>query len=250
MATTLVMTGSTLAHVAAEVARALSVAREDERGAYITTPLLYPGGAHALTRIVETENGYLVSDDGLGRFEADLLGGDRLFVRAAREMAERYGVRFDSDMIFDAEVPRDALVTAVIAVSNASKHAVEQTAYRLSDRRLNVEQNRLWARLDRLFGQKIVAREVTVRGASEAWTFDALVTGPHHMAAFDIVKPHGNSVTSAVAKFLDLKELGEKNYARVAVLTDKPETPHLLLLGRTAKIINASDDDSLYEMAA
>jgi hypothetical protein len=54
-----------------------------------------------------------------------MLGGERTFTRIAPDIAGRYGVRFDQNMIFDVEVTEDELVVAVISVANAAKTAVE-----------------------------------------------------------------------------------------------------------------------------
>lgn len=236
--------------IAEEVSRALSYSRGGNDGAMVVTPLLYPGGARVVLRFQESEDGYFVSDLGAGRREADLMDGSMVFTRIAKAAAERFGVRFDSDMVFDIEVPREALVSAAIAVANASKEAVDHTAARIFEKRAMDQRSELWSRLAAAFPQAHVAREVMVRGASSPWNFDAMIEIGGHTSLFDLVVPHASSVHAAVSKFLDIKDLGEQSPVRVAVITDSENTPHLPLLGRTAKIIQLDAAIETFKRAA
>ncbi|MEC5322759.1 hypothetical protein [Aurantimonas sp. A3-2-R12] len=239
-----------ISSVAEEVARALAFATSSNEGAMIVTPLLYPGGGRVVIRIAESEFGFFVSDFGAGRREADLLGGERIFTRIARQTASRFDVRFDSDMIFDIEVPRPALVMATMAVANASKAAVQETAERLSEKRAEDQRASLWMKLEKVFPQTEIIREGSVVGASASWEFDAIVAKDDRQAVFDVVVPHTSAVHHAVSKFLDVRDLGDSAPSRIAVVTDEASTPHLALLGRTAKIIPLRSGAAAYRGAA
>src|SRR5690349_10026292 len=92
----------TLADVAGKVAGALiHIGSHDGHTTRLSTPLLYPGGSMVGVEISRLRDGFLVSDAGSARREAGLLGGERTFVRIAGDIAARYGVRFDHNMIFD-----------------------------------------------------------------------------------------------------------------------------------------------------
>ncbi|MDR9758813.1 hypothetical protein RJJ37_04055 [Rhizobium redzepovicii] len=236
--------------IAEEVSRALSYSKCGNDGAMVVTPLLYPGGSRVVLRFQESPEGYFISDLGAGRREADLMDGDTIFTKIAKAAAERFGVRFDSDMIFDIEVPREALVSAAISVANASKEAVDHTAARVSERRAMDQRDRLWSRLAAAFPGAYVAREIMVQGASSHWNFDAMIQVGEHQSLFDLVAPHPASVHAAVSKFLDVKDLGENSPVRVAVTVDKEHTPHLPLLGRTAKIIQLNSAVETFKLAA
>jgi hypothetical protein len=241
---------SSLIKIADEVSRALSFAKETGGQAMIVTPLLYPGGGRVALRFEESSSGYFVSDAGAGRREAELMGGGAVFTRIARSFAERFGVRFDSDLVFDIEVPREALVAASMAVANASKQSVDGTATRLSEQHAIDQRDQLWGRLIEAFPGYSVGREQSIFGASAEWRFDAIVSNGSRQSVFDIVSPHPNSVHAAVSKFLDLKDLGEHAPGRVAVALNKDTTPHLALLGRTAKIIDISASLAAFRAAA
>ena len=195
-------------------------------------------------------DGFLVTDAGSGRREAGLLGGERTFGRVAPEIAERFGVRFDHNMIFDTEVARDDLLVAVISVANAAKTAVETALLHLATTEHADYRASLWNRLERIYPAEKVERERVVPGSSGDWKFDAVVQVKDHLSLFEIVVPHANAVTSAVTKFLDIRDLGERAPHRVAVLTQKDKTPYLPVLGRTAQIVSVGDPDEVFQRAA
>jgi hypothetical protein len=241
---------TSVATLAAEVARSLVRVTEVGQGARIVTPLLYPGGSMIAAELSRFKEGFLVTDGGGAHREALLLGGEKTFVRIARETAERFGVRFDSQMIFDINVPEEQVTVAVIAVANAAKTAVEATAFHLSSAPSADYRAMLWERLERLYRVPSVSRRRRIRGASDLWEFDAVVERQGHLSLFEVVVPHANAVTSAVTKFLDVQDLGEAAPSRIAVLVKKDETPHLAVLARTAQTIKANDPDEIFLRAA
>jgi hypothetical protein len=70
----------------------------------LSLPLLYPGGAMVGVELSRLRDGFLVSDAGAARREAGLLGGERAFQRIAHDVAKRFDIRFDHNMMFVAEV--------------------------------------------------------------------------------------------------------------------------------------------------
>jgi hypothetical protein len=241
----------TMGTVATEVARALvRLAVYDDQTVRLSTPLLYPGGAMVGVEISRLRDGFLVRDAGSARREAGMLGGERTFTRIAHDIAGRYGVRFDQNMIFDLEVTEDELAVAVISVANAAKTAVETTALHLATTEHSDYRAFLWSRLERIYQPKVVFRNRPVRGSSDEWKFDAVVEVGSHLSLFELVAPHPNAVSSAVTKFLDVRDLGEAAPHRIAVLTHREETPHLPVLARTARVVSMGDPDETFRQAA
>jgi hypothetical protein len=241
----------TLTSVAERVAGALvRLSTHDGQTARLSTPLLYPGGGMIGVEISRLRDGFLVTDAGGARREAGMLGGERTFMRIAGDVAQRYGVRFDHNMIFDVEIAEDELVVAVISVANAAKSAVETTAMHLAATEHSDYRAMLWHRLERIYEPKLISRNRPVRGSSDEWKFDAVVSIGSTLALFELVSPHANAVSSAVTKFLDIRDLGETAPHRVAVLTKRTETPHLPVLARTARVISMDDSDDVYRRAA
>lgn len=241
-----------IVQTANEVARALVRVSPLEGSVRLALPLLYPGGAMVGVELSRLRSGFLVSDAGAARREAGLLGGERAFHRIAQDVARRFGIRFDHNMIFDLDVDEGHLVAAVMAVANAAKTAVENTAIHLASHEHADHRAYLWDRLQSAYGIAALQREpVPFKGASENWDFDAAINVEGHIALFQVVTPNANSVNSAVTKFLDVMDLGEKLAPRrVAVVTNKDRTPRLLVLGRTSRILPAEAPDEQYRMAA
>lgn len=236
--------------IANEVARALIKISARDDAARLSLPLMYPGGSTVGVEISRHRDGYLVSDVGSARREAGLMGGERTFVRLAGEVAERFGVRFDRNMIFEMEVARDELVVVVAAVANAAKTAVENTAMMLAATEHADSRAALWEKLDLVYGAKAIQRKAKVRGSSDDWDFDAAVQVRDRLALFEVIGPNANAVNSAVTKFLDIKDMGKGAHARFAVLTKRDRTPHLTVLGRTATIVPIDASNDAFRMAA
>jgi hypothetical protein len=241
----------TMTDVAERVAGALvRLSMHDGQTARLSMPLLYPGGTMIGVEISRLRDGFLVTDAGGARREAGMLGGERTFMRIAGDIAQRYGVRFDQNMIFDLEVADEDLVVAVISVVNAAKSAVETTALHLAVTEHSDYRAMLWSRLEHIYDPKLISRNRSVRGSSDEWRFDAVVTLGSKLALFELVSPHPNAVSSAVTKFLDIRDLGEVAPRRIAVLINKDETPHLPVLARTARVVSVNDPDDVYRQAA
>jgi hypothetical protein len=243
---------TSIQEIAKELARALVKISSREEAARLSLPLLYPGGSMVGVEISRLRSGFLVSDAGGARREAGLMGGERSFQRIAPEVAERFAIRFDHNMMFDIDVSEPELLPAVVAVANAAKTAVENTSIHLSTVEHADYRAYLWDRLESAYGQKAFRREpVRFKGSTELLTFDAGIRVDDTFALFELVAPHINSVNSAVAKFLDVKDLGEEAAPhRVAVLTNKERTPRLPVLGRTARLLSVDSSDEDYRAAA
>jgi hypothetical protein len=144
---------------AAEVARALVRVSAREESVRLSLPLLYPGGAMVGVELSRLRDGFLVSDAGAARREAGLLGGERAFQRIAHDVAKRFDIRFDHNMMFDLDVAENQLVAAVMAVANAAKTAVENTAIHLATTEHADHRAYLWDRLQAAYGARAVHRE-------------------------------------------------------------------------------------------
>jgi len=235
-----------LADIAAQIARSLVRVSSNDQMAQIATPLLYPGGSMVSVEFSRRRAGYLVTDAGGARREAELMGGERSFARVAPEIAERFGVRFDHNMIFDLDVAESDLAVAVISIANAAKTAVETTATHLAAGEPADFRISLWNRLEGLYGPSKVTRKRRVRGASDEWEFDATVLMKERLTLFEVVAPHPNAVNSAVTKFLDIQDLGDNAPRRIAVVIKKKDTPHLPVLARTAEIVPLDAPDKVF----
>ena len=242
-----------LSAIAQDVARALIDVSVKGGSAFISTPLLYPSGAHAVIRIDGTGDRWFVSDDGHAHLEAELMGGMGPFRRIARPAAERAGIEFDERCFFVLEVDRDALPGAVIIVSNVSKQVAERTAFAIEERRIALSRDVFEDRLLRAFGPQSIAHEIPIIGASgKEWRIDAGITqGGIVTKLFEFVSPRSASVAAAVMKFSDIRATDA--VPSVAVLSDRSRTEPALVsvLSRVAgAAIDAASEPEVYKSAA
>lgn len=236
---------SALSRIAEDVARNMASALVDERGAYIRTPLLYPGGSCVVVAISGADDRFFVSDMGLGMSEAELVGAESQYARIGGEIARRSGVGFDHHSFFLATCRRDQLVEAVATVANCSKEAVGLATLRLAEKRHPVAETALYDRLDRLFGKTLVERDASISGANKKdWKVGALVHHNDNILTFDFVKPSPHSAYPIVAKFLDFAQLDHPPHP-VAVVGDFKEMASYvgLISDAGGRVIEASASD-------
>lgn len=243
-----ILAHASLDQIASELAKALVRVHSTNDAVRLSLPLIYPGGAMVSVEISRLRGDFLVSDGGAARREAAMLGGEKSFIRIATDIAQKFSVRFDRNMIFDLNVSEDMLLAAVVAVANAAKTAVENTAIHLAAIDHADYRAYILDRLEKIYSRPaLITNSPRIRGASEEWEFDAIVKASDKFAIYDIVNPNANSVNSAVTKFLDIRDLGPTAPTRIAVVVDEVHTPRLPVLGRTARILrfDASDKDYL-----
>lgn len=232
--------GNFVDRIASELVRAKRLAR----GTVVTTPVLFPSGAHVSILVSFNGDRCLVSDDGAAYSEADMMGASEIFRRAARNIAEDAGLRFNNFEIFEADARIENLPGVIAIIADAARRAVQVTADRLA-RKLDFDlKTSIIDRLVDVFGAKRVSADATISGAStHSWTVDALVQTESADIAVEAVSPSPISVSSAYMKLDDIRRLAEAPRT-VAVLKGKQffGSDQLLILNRTARLIDATAD--------
>jgi hypothetical protein len=238
--------------VASDVAQKLATSRVIGSSAYITTPLTYVGGSPVVVRLDQHGNKFFVSDAGFGAREAELIGGIRAYQKVAEGIAIRFGIKFDMQAFFEAEVGSDDLVPAVIAIANASRSAVDMTAYRMAEKAANDARLVMREKLLSAFTPAMITTGFTLRGGSnDEWDFDAAVRRDDHIALFQVITPAQQSVVSAAARFMDISDLpDDRRPSLVGVLQDRAKTPRLKLIQRSAFTIDMIAEPSVWQQAA
>lgn len=236
--------------IAADVARSLATFEMVGGAAIVSTPLMYPGGSSVIVQISQHGDRFFLSDLGMGRREAHLLGGDRLFGKIAANTAGRFGIAFDSEAFFIAEAGQDDLVPVVALIANASRTAVEFTAYRVAEKAAADARGLMREKLLKAFDEKFVAIGYDFLGASETWKFDAAVVRDDHVSLFQVITPASQSVYSAVSRFVDVSDVELRRPRLVAVLENRAATQHLKLVERSASTIELQADVNVWKRAA
>jgi len=209
-----------LAHILPLVSGELLSSAVDGNEAIMSLPQLYPGGAPIVVRFRHDGDTFIVSDQGGAYLQAEQLGGLSHFNRIAHSVAKDHYIKFDGNMMFAVEVPRDWLPNAIIQTASASQRAVQLTAERAVEEREQSFKIKLQHQLRETYRKK-VAFDVDVVGRStRRYHFAAMLRGGEDWSVFDLVTPHHVSINSAFVKFSDVKRL-EEAPKRVAVLTDR-----------------------------
>lgn len=238
--------------LAEKVTRALSSARVNSGGVFVNTPLLHPSGSSVVVRIDNLDGRFFVSDMAQAQQEAEMMGAERTFQYHAPIIARQAGIGFDRQSFFVAEVSESQVTGAVTAVANCSCEATTIVAYKLAENKNDDYLERLYDKLDHVFGRDRVERDVELAGASSTkWQVAAEVHGPtDHSYLFDFVSPHPNSIAAAVTKFGDIAELHNAP-DRVAVVQDQKKLgTRLTVLARTANVIELDAPDGVYQKVA
>lgn len=218
----------------------------------ISTPVLFPSGTHVTVRVVLERSRCLITDDGAAFAEADMMGAIPTFRRAAREIANEFGIRFNNFEIFEADAALENAAGFIAIVADASRRAIERTAERIAER-LNFEvKASVYDRLVDVFGVERVSEDVELSGAStHAWTVDALVRTERSEIVVALASPAPNSVSSTYIKLDDIRRL-DGGPRTVAALTMRSsfKADQIAILGRTAKLIDIDAEPAEFRRLA
>lgn len=232
------------------VARLTSV-RHDENGSFVTMPHMYPSGGGVVIWIDRFPPHYLVSDYGFGARECEIMGADRRqYIRHAAPVAEGAGVDLTPDGVFQIAVSEGQLEGAIKAVAACSLDVAMSFAHRRQQRARSDVKAILVTKLERLFGEPSVTKEVEFQGASDTpWQIDAVVTRGEHVTLFETVTPWFPSVASTLAKFGDIRLLDHAP-SRTAVLSSKEGFGSwITALAQTSHVIQATANDDAFSRA-
>lgn len=91
---------------------------------FITMPLSLPNGTGIVVRVESRETGYLVSDYGQGYNEADILGMDQEYLKAAELISKSANIRFKEKSFLLDEIGTDQLYGAISAIASCTFEAM------------------------------------------------------------------------------------------------------------------------------
>lgn len=237
--------------IGSAVRRLVSV-RHESSGAFVTTPTMYPSGGSVVVWIGREPPYFTVSDFGFGYRECAIMGADRRqFMSRATPVAEASGVQVSNDGVFQVTVSEGQLEGAIKTIAACSQEVALRFAHRIFQRQRADVGTIVFRKLERLYGERAVAKEVDFLGASQShWRIDVMVQRDDEVALFDTVTPWAQSVAFTLAKFGDIRLL-DKAPARTAVLASKTGYGSwLTALAQNASIVQATAEDDAFRRAA
>lgn len=239
------------AAVSAAVERLVSV-RHESGGSFVTTTNMYPSGGSVVVWIRREPPYFFVSDFGYGFRECSIMGADRRqFMSRAAPVADAAGINIAEDGTFQIVVSEAQLGGAIKTIGACSQEVALRFAHRIFQRQRADAGTIVFRKLERLYGERAVAKEVDFLGASKShWRIDVQVKRNGVIALFDTVTPWAQSVAFTLAKFGDIRLL-ESPPARTAVLAAKSGYGSwLTALAQNASILQATADDDTFRRAA
>jgi hypothetical protein len=218
-------------------------------GYFVNLPMLYPDGSFVTIRIDQMPGGVRVSDHGFAFQEIDDVGYARSFLRSANKIAEGTSVQISKRMIF-ADVPFEQIHRAICEVAEVSWRVADFICLRAFDEDETELSEELNEKLVRLFGEKNVAPDTQIVGASTTeWNVSSVVTADSHTAVFQAVSPYANSIYKASTAFRDLAAL-DRPPRLIAVVRDKLALGNKLALLAPGRVIEQEQADDLFFRAA
>lgn len=233
------------------VNRLVSV-RHEPSGSFVSTTNTFPSGGTVVVWIRREMPHFLVSDFGFAFRECSIMGADRRqFVYRAGPVAEAAGVKLTSDGAFEAIVSEGQLEGAIKAIAGCAQEVAVRFANRIFQRQRADVGALVYEKLERLFGERAVAKDHDFLGASQShWRIDVIVQRDGQLSLFDTVTPWAQSVAFTLAKFGDIRLL-ENAPSRTAVLAAKTGYGSwMTALAQNGNIIQAAANDDTYARAA
>lgn len=216
---------------------------------HVHLPMLYPDGSFVTVRIDQAPGGVRVSDAGFAYGEADRVDASRSFRRTANKIAEETGVCVGERSIF-AHAHLDSIESAVIDVAETSWLVADRVCKRVWEGEDGELPPALRDRLARLFGAGRVEESAKIRGSSTSeWDVSAVVRFDDHVAVFQAVRDHPNSIYKASTAIRDLSLLSAPPRL-IAVVDSKEAMGVRMNLLSPAKVLEAGNPDDIFLRAA
>lgn len=219
---------------------------------FLNLPILYPDGSSVTVKIDRIATGLRVSDAGFAYREIEDIGADRSFGRTAKKIAEERDVRVGKKTLY-VDATADTLFAAICDVATASWQVADKVYSRVADQDEQELEDELTARLEAIFGpQRLVSDKKSLKGESSTeWPVSAVVSLDDHMAVYQAVGDHANSIYRAATAFRDLSAL-RRPPRLIAVVRDQDALgSRLALLSQaSASVINRDDPDERFRKAA
>jgi len=206
-------------------------------GSRIATHCLYPSFENVQIYIVKVGDAFTVHDDCGAFNSAWTHGRDELLIkRAISAEASRFKLKMSDNSLMLDNVSEDWLLSAILAVANASSLAANNAVSRL----VAATEEALVDKIDRMLmktvAQEKLAREITVTGKSGGKRhFDFAIRDSEGFAVLiNGVAPHHSSINSKFVVFSDSEFEIER---KLAVFDRSLETDDRALLQEVATIV-------------
>jgi len=217
---------------------------------YINLPMFMPSGSPATVRISTVENAFRVDDGGFAYREAEALGAERKFSRAASRFAQAEALTVGKRAIFTVAAAAD-LQRAICDVGTASYSVAQDIYQRIADEGVDEIQDYLRERLETVFKNARIESDRALKGAStHDWTVSNVIYLPNRVVVFQAVGTHAYSIYRASTAFRDLGELPSPPQCVAVVKDFRGLGANLNVLAQAGRVIQGDQSDDAYRRAA
>lgn len=237
-----------LKDVTEEAARDLVSVRHWGDASYVSLPLFNPDGSSSTVRIKRASGGFQVDDAGFTYRDLKRAGADRSFQRAATKAAERDDLHVENKVI-SVRATADELSRAISDVGLAAWSVLDSIYERLNADDAEIAES-LRERLLKIFAANVDESKSIPGMSTNPWEVTGIVRRGEHVAVFQAVANHANSVYRASAAFHDLAALREPPTLISVVRDRKALGARLSLLAQAGRVIEYDQADDVFLRAA
>lgn len=209
-------------------------------------PVVYPSGSAAVVEVEMNGDKIWVSDMGMGRTEAQMMGALESYKHVARNKAAEFGVGYDGAAMFVLWAPIERIESAIICVANASVQAASDAVRLASEAHHKRQEDVVFERVSHVFGRQSVTRSHELHGKRSAWEAHNVVLLDGRRAIFEPMSKHPNSVSSKFLMFSDLREAGNLVSLNAVVENTQALDAKAQMVGDVANIIEIAASDDVF----
>lgn len=190
-----------------------------------------------------------VSDAGFAYREAERVEAARSFRRTANAFAESADVSIGERSVF-VVAPIGEIERAITDVAETSWKIADRICRRVWDGESDELPPSLRERLEKLFGSERLQEGAKIQGSStNEWEVSAAVKLNDHVAVFQAVHDHANSIFRASTAFRDISLLPSPPRL-IAVVQSKEALGIRIALLAPARVLEEEQPDALFLKAA
>lgn len=216
---------------------------------FVSLPLFGPDNSPVTVRVTRDMTGFRVDDAGATHRELDRFGMGRSFSSTAPRVAARDDLSV-IDKVIVGYADENDLERAIADVGLAAWSVADRVYAGVEDAGEEHLEDSLRERLVRVFGASSLDERQKISGSSSTeWEVAAVLRVEDHLAVFQAVSDHANSIYRASAAFHDLAALPIAP-SLVAVVKSKEDLGSKLgILSQVARVIEEDQSDDVFRRA-
>ncbi|MBL4767870.1 MAG: hypothetical protein JKY94_09170 [Rhodobacteraceae bacterium] len=230
--------------------KVLSATWLEENVRLISVPVQYPSGALTVIEVSGGSSTVVISDRGMGLWEAESYGAEKSYNKIAYLEAQCHGLRFDGHAVLALEVPLEQLSGGIVAVANASARASAEAIRIEASHRIEAKREVIYEKVRFAFPNAHVSKKLEVPGERATWEAHNVVSlRLGRIAIFEPVSVHPSSVSAKFLMFADLSK--RESITLNAVFSDPDDLdPKARMISEVAHIMGVESDIEAYRQSA